>query len=316
MPEGVSGIGLAAIAAGSLFMWAGIKGTGITATLQGLIQGKDPRTMPQVNAITMPAGGSGLPGSGSGLANIMVANLDHPYLFGGVAGPDLSGPWDCSNAVNTCATKNGQAIPGAKAGKWPMTSHGPSTLGWLAWAPANLHHVPHDQVQRDDIVIWQTHMGVATDAANYVSAASHGAKAGDHTDTIILPIHGGGPTGELASIWRYPSSAGAGQFGGGNLPFSHAALMKLWVSAGGSQASANRAACHAIQESSGNPAALNVGGPGPGCTAVGLWQLATPCGVGKGHSVEALKDPMLNARLTVRATNNGRNWSAWATPGC
>jgi hypothetical protein len=314
MAEGVSGVGLAAIAAGSLFMWAGIKGTGITQTLQGLIQGKDPSTMPQVNPITMPEGGSGLPGSGSGLADIMIAHLDHEYRFGGAPGPDGSNPWDCSSAINWCATKNGMAIPGSK--HWNMQGHGPSTLIWLAWAPANLKRVPRNQVQRDDLVIWPTHMGVATDQADYVSAASHGAKAGGHTDTIISPIHGGGPTGELATFWRYPSDAGAGEFGGGNLPFSHDALVKLWVRAGGSQSTANNAACHAIQESSGNPSALNVGGPGPGCTAVGLWQLATPCGVGAGHTIEALKDPLLNAKLTVKATRNGRNWSNWATPGC
>lgn len=297
-------------------MWAGIKGTSIVDTLQALIQGKDPRSVAQTSPITMPEGGTAPSGMGSGLAAIMLQHLDHPYSFGGAPGPDGTGPWDCSSAVNWCATQDGLPIPGAK--HWSMNGHGPSTLVWLAWAPANLKHVPAGQVQADDLVIWQTHMGVATSPTEYVSAASHGAQAGGHTDTIVLPIHGGGPKGEVASFWRYPGGSGTGtaQFGGGSFPFTHAQLMKLWVQAGGPQSTANNAACHAMQESSGHPDVLNVGGPGPGCTAVGLWQLATPCGVGKGYTVEQLKDPLLNARLTVRATKGGRNWSHWQTPGC
>lgn len=116
----------------------------------------------------------------------------------------------------------------------------------------------------------------------------------------------------------------SGAPGGGNLvnlpggkgSYSHSQLISLWIMAGGSQSSANNAACHAEQESSGDPMALNVNGPGPNCDAVGLWQLATPCGVGKGYSVPQLQDAITNARLTVRATNDGRDWSQWATPGC
>lgn len=116
----------------------------------------------------------------------------------------------------------------------------------------------------------------------------------------------------------------SGAAGGGNLvnlpggkgSYSHAQLVSLWVMAGGSQSSANNAACHAIQESSGDPKALNVNGPGPNCDAVGLWQLATPCGVGKGFSVPQLQDPITNARLTVQATHDGQDWSQWSTPGC
>jgi hypothetical protein len=96
--------------------------------------------------------------------------------------------------------------------------------------------------------------------------------------------------------------------------YDHAGLMKLWTANGGDPSQANNAACHAIQESSGNP---NITSSNPdGGTNVGLWQLDTPGGVGAGHSIAQLKDPNLNARITIKATNNGRNWSAWATPGC
>lgn len=135
------------------------------------------------------------------------------------------------------------------------------------------------------------------------TAASGGAPLG------AVNVSGGGQSG----------AAGGGNLvnlPGGKGSFSHAQLMSLWVMAGGSQSTANNAACHGMQESSGDPKALNVNGPGPNCDAVGLWQLATPCGVGKGFSVPQLQDPITNARLTVQATHDGQDWSQWSTPGC
>jgi Lysozyme like domain len=95
--------------------------------------------------------------------------------------------------------------------------------------------------------------------------------------------------------------------------YTHAGLMKLWTSEGGPSATANNAACHGMQESGGNPK-ITSSNPDGG-TNVGLWQLDTR-GVGAGHSISALQDPRTNARITIQATNGGRNWSAWATPGC
>lgn len=103
------------------------------------------------------------------------------------------------------------------------------------------------------------------------------------------------------------TSAGANQY-------NHASLITLWQQAGGSSATANNAACHAMQESSGNPKVTSSNPDGG--TNVGLWQLDTPGGVGAGYSIAQLQNPLLNAQITVRATNNGTNWSQWATPGC
>jgi len=95
--------------------------------------------------------------------------------------------------------------------------------------------------------------------------------------------------------------------------YTHAQLVTLWTQAGGSAATANNAACHGIQESGGNPQATS---PNPdGGINVGLWQLDTK-GKGAGYTVEELQNAMNNARITVFATANGTNWSAWATPGC
>jgi soluble lytic murein transglycosylase-like protein len=90
-------------------------------------------------------------------------------------------------------------------------------------------------------------------------------------------------------------------------------LQALWVQAGGSQGTKVNAACHAMQESSGNP---DVTSPNPdGGINVGEFQLDTR-GKGAGYSVAQLQDPLTNARVTVAATRDGTDWTAWATPGC
>ena len=95
--------------------------------------------------------------------------------------------------------------------------------------------------------------------------------------------------------------------------WTHSGLMTLWQANGGSAATANNAACHAIQESSGN-ASVTSPNPGGGIN-VGLWQLDTE-GVGAGHTVAQLQNPNVNAMVAVRGSSNGTNWSEWSTPGC
>jgi hypothetical protein len=96
--------------------------------------------------------------------------------------------------------------------------------------------------------------------------------------------------------------------------YNTAQLQSLWVMAGGSQAAKVNAACHAMQESGGDPLVTS---PNPdGGTNVGLWQLDTPGGEGAGYTVAELQVPLTNARVTVERTSDGANWSAWATPGC
>jgi hypothetical protein len=125
-------------------------------------------------------------------------------------------------------------------------------------------------------------------------------------------------TGGQAYPVGVPSGAASGSPGtGGTVPagasYNQAQLASLWQLAGGSPGSARNAACHAMQESSGN-ARVTSSNPDGG-TNVGLWQLDTK-GVGAGHTIAELQDPLTNARITVSATNDGRNWSEWATPGC
>lgn len=103
---------------------------------------------------------------------------------------------------------------------------------------------------------------------------------------------------------------GAAGPGTGFTVFDKTGLESLWTSHGGDPAAAGTAAAVALAESSGRADATS---PNPdGGTNVGLWQLDTR-GVGSGYSVEALKDPSTNARVTVLGSLNGANWSAWQT---
>jgi hypothetical protein len=86
-------------------------------------------------------------------------------------------------------------------------------------------------------------------------------------------------------------------------------LVALWIKAGGPLSTAPMAVARAWSESSGRVDATS-GNPDGG-TNVGLWQLDTR-GVGSGHSVTQLQDPLTNAQITVRATRGGRDWAEWA----
>lgn len=97
--------------------------------------------------------------------------------------------------------------------------------------------------------------------------------------------------------------------------FSGDSAAKLWIAQGGNPAKASIAACIVSHESGGNAAAESANPDGG--TNVGLYQLDTPGGKGAGYTVDQLKDPALNTRVAIKASNNGNDWSAWATaPMC
>lgn len=85
-------------------------------------------------------------------------------------------------------------------------------------------------------------------------------------------------------------------------------IVALWIKAGGPLSTAPAAVAHAWAESSGR---IGVTSPNPdGGTNVGIWQLDTK-GVGAGHSVAQLQDPLTNAQITVRGSHGGRDWGPW-----
>lgn len=122
-------------------------------------------------------------------------------------------------------------------------------------------------------------------------------------------------TGQSQSLLSSPvdTSSGVGMANPSAGTWTHGGLMNLWILNGGSHAAANNAACHAIQESSGNASVTSTNPDGG--TNVGLWQIDTR-GVGVGYTVAQLQNPNTNAKLAIKGSKNGTDWGPWATPGC
>lgn len=135
--------------------------------------------------------------------------------------------------------------------------------------------------------------------------------------------HGAGLTASLRQLLagQQPSAANVAPVTGGAVSsavsgaaallgsYGHAALEQLWTSNGGSPATANVAAAVAQAESGGSPSATSANPDGG--TNAGLWQLDT-LGKGAGYTAAQLADPATNARVTIMASANGTDWSAWA----
>jgi hypothetical protein len=132
--------------------------------------------------------------------------------------------------------------------------------------------------------------------------------------TDAFPVEGttfSGDSSSSSSSSGNPAPTSGGPAAGS---FSNAQLQSLWRLAGGSSSTAATAACIAEHESSGN-SSVTSSNPDGGIN-VGLWQLDTK-GKGAGYSEAQLKNPLTNARVAVKGSSDGRDWSAWSTaPMC
>jgi cell wall-associated NlpC family hydrolase len=198
----VSGVGVAAVGAGSLLVWSGIRGWSVLATFGDLVTGHRPNQT-AVNSLTTGAQSASFTSgmgpttglSGSTLADTAKQYIGHGYRFGGAPGADGSGLWDCSSFVNWVASvKLGRAIPGYGPGKYRGSAHGPPTGSWAVWP--GLMHVAKSDIQAGDIIVWAGHMGIATSHTTMVSALNPRSR------TQETPIAGYG-NGPLITVGRY-----------------------------------------------------------------------------------------------------------------
>ena len=175
----VNGPALAAMAAGGVLVFAGLKGYSIPATLQDIMTGKNPQSQAQANPITGTAAATGGGASGGGspggsttpsaIANAALRYEGHCYLYGGAPGPDGKSCWDCSSFCNWVLGHDiGVDIPGFSS--YDGSSHGPNTLSYLAWAGATTVGHSAASARAGDLCVWQTHMGICTGSNAMISA--------------------------------------------------------------------------------------------------------------------------------------------------
>jgi cell wall-associated NlpC family hydrolase len=172
--SGINGPALAAVAVGSVFVYAGLKGYSVTHTLAILISGQKPSNQSQTTGIGTPTqsqntansqsafvGGGG--GDAAGIAESYVGKLK--YSFGG---PPPVGTVDCSSFASKCLHEAGIANPGGRP--FDPNSHGPNTISYLSWNGAKTVGHSASVAQRNDLCVWQTHMGICVGNGQMVSA--------------------------------------------------------------------------------------------------------------------------------------------------
>lgn len=222
----VSGLAVAAIGAGSIFIYAGLRGRTVLGTVQALVQGKNPSDLSAPNggitagglaaqaAAAATATGAGAVGGAAGtavsggmgaaIAARALTYVGTGYVYGGAPGahnglPEDTNRKDCSSFANWVIGHDmGLAIPLYGPGKYTGADHGPPTGAWLLWGGAVT--IGHDAsvAQPGDLCVWQTHMGIAIGGGQMVSARSASSKPPTGQGAIAT----GGPAGQLLFVRR------------------------------------------------------------------------------------------------------------------
>lgn len=150
----VNPIAIGSVAAGLIFVWAGIKGTSVLAAAQSLIQGKQPAADAQTNPIQAPADSSGSGGSSnaptSAKGGTVAQNQSIAKMLGSSYGWSSGAEWDAlvwlwqheSNWSNTAENPSSgaygipQALPATKlpkAGRPPKLGGTSDTGAQVSW---------------------------------------------------------------------------------------------------------------------------------------------------------------------------------------
>lgn len=201
----ISGVALAAVGAGTIFLYAGVKGKSVLAVVQGVVQGKAPASAPQANPIadnTAQLNDTGSTSSLAGaagdsaIANAAVKYVGAGYVWGGAPAKGI-GNWDCSSFCNWVIGHDlGRAIPLYKAGTYDGSSHGPPTMMWLTWTGCTTVGSDAATALPGDLAVWPTHMGICLGGGNMISALN------SQLGTKVTTISGGSPGGEPLTIRR------------------------------------------------------------------------------------------------------------------
>ena len=206
MASKIDGVALGSIAVGVLFTYAGVTGKSVLASIQAMISGKSPSLLANINPINGTGNPNATPGAagtvsgstnGVAIANDALKYVGHKYLYGGAPGPNGQGPRDCSSFVNWVLGHDLQmTLPGGVSG-YNGSSHGPVTGGYLSWSGART--IPRSSLQAGDLCVWPTHIGIAINATQMVSALN------PSLGTLVTTPENGGPQGESLTCRRINS---------------------------------------------------------------------------------------------------------------
>lgn len=195
----VKGSYLAITGVGAIFLWSGLKGKSWSQVLRAILSGKNPASVTSANSI-LALSGTGNPyavaatpgavqgtASGTAIAQDALRYIGHPYVYGGAPGPNGTNGWDCSSFVNWVLNRDMmQSIPGYVGGTWNPSTHGPATGSYLVFGSPILASA----VGAGDLCVWPTHIGIAINNTQMVSALN------EQMGTQVTGILDGGPSGE------------------------------------------------------------------------------------------------------------------------
>lgn len=166
---------VAAIGAGALFVYAGVRGFSILKAAQNVIRGSAPNLGQTTARLSVPGNeadtGSGSTG-GTPAGNAIAANAAKyvgklRYVFGGPNAANM-GTVDCSSFASKVLAESGVRNPGGAA--YDPRTHGPTTISYLSWIGATTIGHSASDAKAGDLCVWQTHMGIAQGDGTMVSA--------------------------------------------------------------------------------------------------------------------------------------------------
>jgi cell wall-associated NlpC family hydrolase len=170
-----------------------IKSVLTTAKITPVTHAEENDRNASIQAYVAPSGNSIDNGqTGSTIADDALSYVGQGYVFGGKA--DRPGNWDCSSFTSYVLGHDlSLALPGGHWGDpgFPPHSHGPTTGSYALYGM----QIDGGQVVAGDLVVWSTHMGIATSNTEIVSARDE--QEGVGVSTIA------GTTASLGESVRY-----------------------------------------------------------------------------------------------------------------
>lgn len=151
-----------------------------TVVYYGKVLQKAPEVGAEAPGSTQVGGGAVGSAAGIALGDNKISNdamryIGAGYQYGGNA--SAIGRWDCSSFVSYVLGHDlGIPLPGGKWGDpgFPPHAHGPTTLQYLVYGSA----LNRADVKPGDLVVWQTHMGIAISPTQIVAARTTASGTG------------------------------------------------------------------------------------------------------------------------------------------